>query len=166
MNKKLIVIISLILAGCGSSKYEDLEKWMKTTRLTQKGKIKPLPTPKVVVPTPFIAKNDPFVLKQITTVNSDNNKYAPNPDRRKEPLEAFRLDTLKMVGILIKKNKTYAMILAPDNTINYVSKDNYIGTNYGKIVEINDGLITLDERIKNNEDQWEPKKTTIYMQDK
>jgi type IV pilus assembly protein PilP len=165
---KITIITSLLftslISGCGSS-HEDIEQWMKSTRSTQKGKIKPLPLPKAIIHIPFLAKNDPFILKQIIATNSQNNKYAPNPDRRKEPLEAYKLDNLRMVGTILKDKTMYALILAPDNTINYVTKNNYMGTNYGKVTKIDDSGITLEERVKNSDDQWEIKITTFYIDD-
>lgn len=169
MNKNNLTLIGLLFCGllsaCSSNTHDDLDQWMKETTTKQKGQIKPLPDTKSFIPTPFVAKSDPFKDKPVISLNNEQNKYAPNPDRRKEPLEAYTLESLKMTGSLIKDKMVYAMILAPDGTINYVTKGNYLGTNYGKIVSLDENQLVLDERVKNSSDEWEPKKTIIQLDD-
>lgn len=169
IKNTLSYILSLLaiamISGCGSNNYEDLKKWMAEKTISEKGHIKALPEAKSFMPIPYSAKSDPFQDKPVIVLINENNKYAPNPDRRKEPLEMYPLDNLKMTGFLIKDKIMNAMILAPDGTINYVTKNNYMGTNYGKIIEINEGYIVLDERVRNSADEWEVKKTTISLEE-
>jgi type IV pilus assembly protein PilP len=166
MNKlKLMLLPLVLLTGCSNGNYSDIQRWMKEQTIGQRGHIEPLSQAKEFTPVPFIAKADPFQDKPLISLSLNENKYAPNPDRRKEPLEAYPLESLKMTGILIRDKIIYGLILAPDGTINYITKNNYIGQNYGHVLEINDSQIILDERIKNSSDEWEPKKTIVNLDD-
>lgn len=154
-----------MITACSNDNYNDLNIWMKEQTIAQKGKIKPLPAAKTFIPISFKAKLDPFKERAIIALNSEINKYTPNPDRRKEPLETYGLESLKMVGSIIKDKKIYAIILAPDRTTNYVTMSNYMGSSYGKIIALTENQITLDERIKNSSDEWEPKKTIVLLEE-
>lgn len=166
--KKIIYTTSLItlfmLTGCTSDSHTDLQEWMKDQRIAQKGKIKNLPAARTFVPVAFNAPLDPFKDRPIISLNDvEKTKYAPDPNRRKEPLESYALEQLKMTGTLIKDKVVYAMIKTPDGSINYVSRGNYIGMNYGQIVKVEDGLITINERINDN-DEWKIKENQLSLE--
>ena len=167
--RKATILIScmslLVLSACAGSDYADLKGWMADQKKQARGAIKPLPAAKTFVPVDFSSKGDPFKDKPTISVNLEKNKYAPDPNRRKEPLENYQLSQLKMVGILSKDKNNYAMIKTPDGTISYVGVGNYMGNNYGKIVSLDDENITLDERTRNSSDEWQPKKTVINLED-
>jgi type IV pilus assembly protein PilP len=166
--KKAAIITALgtvFLTGCANGEYNDISQWMKEQEKTLKGKIDPLPPAKTFSPIAFSAQEDPFVKKPSLSINQiDNNKYAPDPDRRKEPLESYQLPTLKMIGTLYKDKKFYAIIKTTDNVVHYVTLGNYLGSSYGKIIKLNENQIVLDERIQES-DEWKQKETTIYLDD-
>lgn len=164
MIKKILVLLSVVsLSACTNTTFQDLQTWMDMKTKSEKGRIEPLPKAKTFIPIPFVAKTDPFQERVTVAVSVGKNKYAPNPNRRKEPLEAFPLNALQMVGLLIKDNKKFAMIKIPDGTINYVTIGNYMGPNYGLITEIEDEKIKLDERVKNSADEWEPREGVVNL---
>lgn len=161
--KKIISLLGLtfILSACSPNGYSDIENWMKTEEKSVNPVIKPIPEAKVFQPITFIAKDDPFKEKIITTLDSlEKNKLAPDMNRRKEPLEHFSLDQLKITGMITKDSKLFAIIKAPDGKNNYVTVGNYIGTNFGKIMKIDETTISLEERIK-DADEWKIKNTSI-----
>lgn len=166
--KKVAIIAALgtaFLTGCATGEYNDINQWMKDQEKNLIGKIDPLPPAKTFNPVAFSAVEDPFVRKPTLSMNQlYNNKYAPDPDRRKEPLESYQLPTLKMVGTLYKDKKFYAIIRASDNVIHYVTLGNYLGSSYGKIIKLDESQIVLDERIQDS-DEWKQKQTTIYLDD-
>lgn len=166
--KKILYITGLVstivLTGCSSTNHSDLKDWMKDQRVTQKGKIDSLPSARTFVPVAFGAAIDPFKDRPVLSLNdAEKNKLAPDPNRRKEPLEAFGLDQLKMTGILTKDKVMYVMIKSPDGNINYVSRGNYIGLNYGQITSIDDGRITISERIRDT-DEWQIKENHMSLE--
>lgn len=168
INKKtvLLILVSgvLLISGCASTEFNDINQWMKEQEQNLKGKINQLPEAKRFVPTPFSAQEDPFVQKPTISLNElEKNKYAPDPNRRKEPLEAFPVEALKMTGSLYKDKKFYAIIKNSENIVHYVTVGNYVGVNYGKVTKVEEGQITLEEKVKDSGEQWKEQFTTILL---
>jgi len=88
---------------------------------------------------PFVP---PVPEETIDTFTADNGIH-PDVERRKELLENYPLDTLRMVGTMDRHAKKWAIIVDKDGAVHRVSIGNYIGNNHGKIE-----LIT-DEKIYN-----------------
>lgn len=63
-------------------------------------------------------------------------------NRRREPLEEFPLDTLRMVGILERNQERWGLVQTRDGTVHRLKVGNYIGQNYGKIVAISEQEIS------------------------
>lgn len=164
MKKVLLSFMVLTaLSACSSGEYSDLKTWMKDQEKGMRGKIDSLPDAKTYVPVGFTAKDNPFVVKpSISLSDLAKNKYAPDPNRRKEPLEEFPSESLKMVGTVFKDKKPFAMIRDKNRLIHYVTVGNYIGTNYGQIIEVNEGEIVINERIK-EDDEWKIKPARIFL---
>ena len=167
MNKKILLTLLpciLLISGCSSSNHDDLEKWMKDQFVLQKGRISPLPEAKRFEPIEFVATVDPFTDRPMLSPQKQaENKYAPDPYRRKEPLEQYSLSQLMMVGIFTQNNAPHALIKSPDNIINYVTIGNYMGSNYGKIIEIKENGLTLEERVMGGSDGWSVINTNVPL---
>ena len=69
--------------------------------------------------------------------SSTTSGLKPDLNRPKEPLEAFPLESLKMVGVLQQKNTNFALIKA-DTGLYRVKVGNYMGQNFG--------IVTPDQR--------------------
>jgi type IV pilus assembly protein PilP len=118
------VFISTLMAGCGDDGFSDLRQYITDVKAKPKGTIEPLPEMKTVEPFVFKPEGlrDPF--KAITISEEENdpqvgvgNGIRPDTTRRKEELEAFPLDSLRMVGTIIMKANLWALVKASDNTI-------------------------------------------------
>lgn len=97
-------------------------------------------------------RRNPFVPTEDGTevmVNTDSTGPRPDPNRRKEELDSFPLDALKMVGTLDQKNSVWALVQSPDGTIHRVKSGNYLGQNDGRIVSIEEEKINVTELIPN-----------------
>jgi type IV pilus assembly protein PilP len=71
----------------------------------------------------------------------------PDPNRVREPLEQFPLDTLRMVGSLANRNMSFALVQTNDGLVHRVRVGEHMGQNYGRIVAISDSEIQLVEII-------------------
>ena len=79
--------------------------------------------------------------------DAEGNGLRPNPNRNKEFLEDFPLDTLTMVGTLNTKNVNYALVLTADGLIHQIRAGNYIGQNEGEILNVSDRGIAIRELV-------------------
>ena len=68
-------------------------------------------------------------------------------ESRKEELEAYALDTLRMVGTLEQEDVTWGLVQTNDGTIHRVKKGNYMGQNHGQIIRVSDNEIELTELV-------------------
>ncbi|TPQ24502.1 pilus assembly protein PilP [Methylomonas sp. EFPC3] len=162
----------LVLSGCGGDDVSDLNKYVQEVKSRPKAPIEPLPEIKVVES--FIFKpdglRDPF--RQIERANDDSSVDVsgvsgihPDTERRKEELEAYPLDTLRMVGTLRNEKGFWGLIRANDGTIHRVQVGNHMGQNYGKILRILDDKIELMEIVPDKPGTWREQESALAMAD-
>jgi type IV pilus assembly protein PilP len=170
-----LVLAGAALAGCGASGQEEVEQWMRDERAATKPHVQPIPEPKKFTPQAYTQEGatDPFsslkltqALKRESTQSSTSAALvAPELARRKEPLEAFPLDTMKMVGSLIKEGQPVAL-LRVDNLLYQVKPGNYLGQNYGKVVKVDETEIVLREIVQDAAGEWTERTTTLQLQER
>jgi type IV pilus assembly protein PilP len=164
-----------VLAGCGSSGQEELQQWMKDQRAATKPHVTPIPEPKKFTPQPYTQEGstDPFsnikltqALKRESAQSTSNAALvAPELARRKEPLEAYPLDVMKMVGSLHKEGQPVAL-LRVDNLLYQVKPGNYLGQNYGKIVKVSETEVVLREIVQDAAGEWTERQATLQLQER
>ncbi len=144
----------ITLNGCGGDDFNDLHKFIQEVHARPKGAIDPLPETKVVES--FIFKpdglRDPFQSIETTAASNSPDVFGgtgirPDTERRKEELEAYTLDALRMVGTLIDAKGLWGLVKAKDGTIHSVQVGHHMGQNYGKIIRILDDKIELMEIV-------------------
>lgn len=172
-NYPLLTVLSLALVGltaCGSDDVTDLHKYIQEVKARPKGAIEPLPETKIVES--FIFKpdglRDPFRPMEVKLEDSraDVAGYSgirPDTERRKEELEAFSLDTLRMVGTLTDQNGLWGLVKTKDGTIHSVQVGNYMGQNYGKIVRILEDKIELREIVPDKPGTWREQQAILAL---
>jgi type IV pilus assembly protein PilP len=165
MKRLAIVLIVTGLNGCGSGDMDDLHRFVAETGKDMQGKIEPLPEVKPYEPFSYNAFDlpDPFKPRKLST--GGGGGIQPDLTRPKEPLEAFSLETLKMVGVLSQKGVIQAVIKTPDNAVYHVKKGNYIGQNFGLITQITDSEVTLREIVQDSAGDWSERTSTLNLQE-
>lgn len=165
-----IGVLVLALTGCTNDDISDLTQYIKSVKARPKGTIQPLPEIKVIEPFIFNPDGlrDPFrPVKRIEERQSfDMFSFTgihPDISRRKEELEAYSLDTLRMVGTLAMDNELWALIMARDRTIHRVRKGHHMGRNYGEIIRILDDGIELMEIVADKQGAWREKQASIAL---
>jgi type IV pilus assembly protein PilP len=147
MIKRVMPILVLVLvAGC-SSKDADLEAFIAQTKQEQPGGVEPLPE---VRPFETYAYSDQAMRSPFVPGGSSGSSAAsvrPDSKRNKEFLEAFALDTLKMVGTMKIGGKSYGLVRATDGLVYRVLPGNYLGQNEGRITSISPSKINISEII-------------------
>jgi type IV pilus assembly protein PilP len=89
----------------------------------------------------------PFVPDTPQASGSGAGGTRPDPDRSREYLESFPLDTLGMVGTLYIGETMYGLVQTSDGLIHRVVPGNYLGQNDGRISNIDESEIELVEII-------------------
>jgi type IV pilus assembly protein PilP len=86
----------------------------------------------------------------------------PDLNRPKEPLEAFPLDAIQMVGTLAQNKDMYALVRAGTNLFR-VKKGNYMGQNFGLVTAVEEGQINLKEVVQDSGGDWVERSTMLQM---
>jgi type IV pilus assembly protein PilP len=168
-NTLLILLGCLALGGCGDRYLDDVKKFVKDSDKLPAGRIPPLPEVK-----PYEAFNydaydlvDPFKPRKIAPPKAVAGAGGIQPDfnRRKEPLEAYPLENLKMVGTLQQHKVMHALVKTPDNNLFRVKAGNYMGQNFGRITGITDTTIALKEIVQDSNGSWEEKDQALQLLD-
>lgn len=154
----------LALAGCGGESHQDLRAWMADQGKGARGRVDPLPQIKPYEPFTYNAFDlpDPFKPRKIEP-SKGGSKLAPDLTRRREPLEAYPLESLNMVGTLTKGKSTYALVRTPDKDVYQVSQGNYLGQNFGVIVGINDAEVRLKELVQDGSGDWTERTSALQL---
>lgn len=153
--------ILALVASCGDDGMQDLRQFVKKVKAKKPGRIEPLPEIKQIETFVYVPGNrrNPFMPAQPAEseeVVQEDDGLAPDPNRRKEELEQFPLDSIRMVGTVDKDETTWGLVKTADKTIYRVKVGNYMGQNHGQITSITEDRIELTEII--------PKKPRGYME--
>ena len=163
----LTLIVFASLAACGRDAHQDLKQWMQDATKDLRGRVPPLPE---IKPFPVISyeagdKADPFRPKNIETEKKSNGGgVKPNFERRKEPLEAYPLESLKMIGLVQKGNVKHAIIRA-GTAVYQVKIGNYIGQNFGVVTAISDNEVMLKELVQDPTGDWVERTSKLQLQE-
>lgn len=167
MRKFLLTAVACsMFAGCGGEQHSDLRAFVKDSDNLPRGRIPPLPEVKPYEAVEYTAFDltDPFKPRKVEPKNSGGGGLQPDTNRRREPLEAYPLEALKMVGI-IKQKEFFGLIKTPDNNLFQVKAGNYLGQNFGRIVAVSDSTIKLKEIVQDSTGNWEEKEQTLLLQE-
>jgi type IV pilus assembly protein PilP len=168
MLKYLIPLVACALvSACSSEKHSDLREFVKNADSMPRGRIPPLPEVKPYTPVEYAAFDltDPFKPRKIEPPKgAAAGGVQPDVNRRREPLEAYPLEALKMVGVL-KQRGYFALVKTPDNNLFQVKSGNYLGQNFGRITEISDTTIKLKEIVQDSSGTWEEKDQSLLLQE-
>ena len=164
------LLILFALSACSNDDLSDLQKFIADVKARPKGTMEPLPEIKPVEPFVFKPEGlrDPFKSTSESeeaeeTSVAIGNGIRPDTSRRKEELEAFPLDSLRMVGTVVMKSNLWGLIKAGDKTIYRVQVGNYMGKNYGKIIRILKDKIELMEIVPDKPGSWREQQTSLVL---
>jgi type IV pilus assembly protein PilP len=162
--------LGLLLTACGGEEFSDLKAELKDKTKDMRGRVNPLPIVKPYEPVPYKAleQQDPFSTAKIELVTksagSGGGGLKPDFNRPKEPLEAYPLESLRMVGVLQQKKANFALVKA-DTGLFRVKVGNYVGQNFGLITTITDSQVQVRELIQDAAGDWTERQSTLQLQE-
>ena len=166
----LILLFSSLLVSCGRE-MRDLEDYVEQVKSREPPGIDPIPEVRPYQSYRYQANNlrNPFdasifQAKIIENIGKrPNSAVSPDPNRTPEFLENFPLDTLRMVGTMEQRGSLWALIQTPEKTIQRIAAGNYLGQNNGKVLDVSDAGLKIEEIIPDGFGGWRKRDGTIAL---
>ncbi len=157
------LLLPIALGGC-SSNNDDLQDWMQKQGESLRGKIEPIPE---LQPYEAFAFNpnaviDPFKPRKVD-IGRANTTKGPDTARRREALEAFPLEKIRMVGTIAQGKELVALLRTEDNRVFQVRRGNYAGQNFGVVTAVSESEVNLKELFQDGAGEWAEKLTRIGL---
>jgi len=165
-----LAALVVLLAGCGGEEHRDLKEELANLTKDMRGRVEPLPQVKPYEPVPYTAEGqvDPFRPERIEVAaagraaSASTSLIEEQKKRPPEPLEAFPLESIQMLGTITQKKETFALVKAGPNLYR-VKKGNYMGQNFGVITEIDEAQISLKELVQDSSGDWVERMSTLQL---
>lgn len=158
------------LAGCSVSQ-DELDGWMASERARTLPMVQPITPPSKFNPERYagIESVDPFSVQKLAAglrgdVSTPDPRLAAELNRRKEPLEAFPLDSVTLVGSVQRKGTRFAL-LKVENLLYQVKVGDYLGQNNGKIMQITETEITIRETVQDASGELIERPAALLLQE-
>ncbi len=163
-----------LLVGCSGGQINDLDEFVLEVKASKKGRVEPLPE---FIPTPnynYAAAewSDPFVSWNIKMANEASmdqeivtsfSSLRPDTRRRREPMENYPLDTLRMVGTMEREGEKIVLVRSPEGLISRINVGNYMGQNHGRVTSIGQGRIELSEIVPDGLGGWIERSASLAL---
>ena len=171
----VLALIGLALGGCGGSDRDELQRWMAEQRSQIRPKVAPIAQPKVFKPESYTLADtvEPFSKEKLTqALKRDSSQVAANgalvaPElaRRKEAMESFPLDSMSLVGSMVRAGQTVALVKV-NNLLYQVRQGDYLGQNFGRVTKINETEVALREIVQDAVGEWIERTASLQLQER
>ena len=163
-----LTAITASAGACGGDT-RDLREYVDGVKARPGGRIEPLPE---IRPAPTFVyepggRRSPFMPDSLPdTVSVDPGAgRGLDPIRPRELLERFPLDTLRMVGTLEARGRSFGLVQTADGLIHRITVGNRMGRNDGLIVSITDSAIALVETVSDGRGGYLDRPAAIRLSD-
>jgi type IV pilus assembly protein PilP len=169
----LMIAAPLVLGACGFSSETEIQQWMAETRASMKPNTTPVPEPKVFTPQSYESRAavDPFDGQKIVMAvarqqqaRASASSVKPDLDRRRETLEGFPLDQIRMVGMM-RQSGTNVALVETNGSTHMVRVGNYVGQNFGLVTRITEAEVQLKEIVQDAAGEWVERPAKLELQD-
>ena len=159
----------MLLVACGSDDLGDLREQIKNAHSDRKPKVEPLPEIRTQETFVYNAASlpDPFAPRNLSPAAGagagGTGVAGPDPNRRKEPLEDFPLDSLKMVGTITRAKQAFAIVQAPDGSVQRIKVGDHIGQNSGLVTKVTEEKVDLIELVQGPLGDWVEREANLTL---
>lgn len=156
--------MALLLVGC-SGQNSDLKRWTQEVAAKPGGELEPIPASPEYDRFVYQAHDlrDPFTAIKRTEKPGVTQGPRPDPDRPREPLEEFALDSLKMVGSIGTNPRLVGLVMDPNKVTHRVGHGQRLGQRDGRVISIEPHRMVLMELVPNGEGGWEETQTVVNL---
>ena len=171
MRAPVLILAMLALAGCTRGvtstpgEAPNLEKWVADVKARPAPALDPLPVMQQFETFEYAAQNlrDPF--SNAFSDQSGGSGPRPDPNRPRQALEQFPLDSLDMVGTIGRGPGVVGLVMAPDKVTYRVRPGAYMGQNDGRITAVHEDRIELVELVPDGAGGWLERPATLALED-
>ncbi|MDA1076803.1 MAG: pilus assembly protein PilP [Proteobacteria bacterium] len=163
------ILLSLGLAGCADTEYNDLQAFMDEVDSRPRGAIEPLPPFQQLEPFAYQASamrspfEPPIVLKKVDRPEG-GPKVVPDFNRTKEYLEQYTIAQLGMVGTLQQgPEERFGLVSDSDGGVHRVRQGDFMGSDHGQIEIISESTIELIEIVPDGTGGWVERSRTVSL---
>lgn len=158
------------LVGC-SADLDQLQAWTEAERRNAKPSLQALVPPKKFLPQSYEGLDgiEPFSIQKLSVASKQetaqpNSMLAAEMNRRREPLEAYPLDSMSMVGSMARQGSRHA-ILRVDDLLYYIKVGDYLGQNFGKVLKVTETEVVIREIVQDPSGEWVERTGTLTLQE-
>ena len=166
-----LMMVVAVLGACGEP-HDELQQWMDAEHQQARPRVQPLVPPRRFDPQPYRGTQgpDPFSQQKLAVAVKQEDRQpssllASQMNRRREPLEAFPLDAISMVGSVSRGGIPFGLVKA-DNLLHQVKVGDYMGQNFGRIVKVTETEITLREIVQDAVGEWIERDASLQLQER
>ena len=170
MRGVMLLLVVAALVGCARGVTStpgdapNLESWAADVRARPAPPLDPLPVMQQFETFEYAAQTlrDPF---SDAWNNAEGGGLRPDPNRRKETLEQYPLDSLDMVGTIGKGAGLVALVMGPDKVTYRVRPGNYLGQSDGRVTSVREDGLELVELVPDGAGGWLERPASIALED-
>jgi type IV pilus assembly protein PilP len=169
----LPMLAAALAAGCAPSNEAELRQWMAEVRQQVRPAVETVKPPKEFTPFSYESRSlvDPFDAQKVAAavsrqqqVRATASSIRPDLERRREALESFPLDEIKMVGTLRQKSANVALVQGGGAT-HMVRVGNYVGQNFGLVTRISENEVQIKEIVQDAAGEWVERPAKLELQE-
>jgi len=170
-----LLTVVVVLAGCAGAQDDELQRWLADQRNQTRPKVVPLAEPKVFKPESYslLGAVEPFSRERLTLAlredaaqpSANGALVAPELARRKQALEAYPLDSMTLVGSMVRAGRPVALVRV-NNLLYQVRPGDYLGLNYGRVMRISETEVALREIVQDAVGEWIERTASLQLQER
>lgn len=168
-----LLVAAVVLTGCNGEDTSDLRTFIAQVKMRPRPRVEPLPEIRPYetflyaageLRNPFepIVETQPAPPAQGEPAKSTSVIH-PDFNRRREALESYPLDGLRMVGTLERHGERWGVVRNPDSIVSLVRVGNFVGQNHGHIDQISENRIVLTEIVTDGADGWQQRQAALVL---